>query len=73
MKRIVAAFAVLALLSAPLALAQEKKAEPAKAACCAPACKMEAGKCVTHEKKLCTKDCDKPCCKPVKKEEKKPA
>jgi hypothetical protein len=76
-KKLFAAFAVLAILSAP-AFAEEKKAEPAKpaaAACCMPECKMEKGKCATHEAKKCAKDCAKPCCKMDKKAEepKKPA
>ena len=71
MKKLLAAFAVLAILSAGSAFAEDKKpAEPAKvAACCSPKCDVKDGKCVTHEAKKCAKDCAAPCCKPATKAE----
>lgn len=70
MKKVFAAFAVLALLSAGSVFADEKKAEePTKvAACCSPKCEIKKGKCVTHEAKKCAKDCAAACCKPPKTE-----
>lgn len=69
MKKCLAAFAVLALLSAGTAFAGEKKpAEaPKAAACCSPKCEVKDGKCVTHEAKKCAKDCAAACCKPPAK------
>ena len=71
MKKVLAAFAVFALLTAGTAFADEKKpAEPTKvAACCSPKCEMKDGKCVTHEAKKCAKDCAALCCKPAPKPE----
>ncbi|MCL4810332.1 MAG: hypothetical protein KJ062_21435 [Thermoanaerobaculia bacterium] len=70
MKKLFAAFAVLALLSSATAFAEHPKAaEPAKAACCSSKCEMKDGKCVTHEAKKCAKDCAAACCKPPAKTE----
>ena len=71
MKKLFPAFAILALLTAGAAQAQEKKADPAHKAhaCCTPKCDMKDGKCATHEAKKCPKDCAAPCCKPAKKGE----
>ena len=70
MKKFLAAFAVLALLTAGTAFADDKKAEPTKAAaCCSPKCELKDGKCVTKEAGKCTKDCAQPCCKPKAKSE----
>jgi hypothetical protein len=72
-KKLFAAFAVLAILSAPAFAEDKPKAEAPKAsACCMPECKMDKGKCTTHEAKKCEKDCAKPCCKKAE-EPKKPA
>lgn len=69
MKKLLAAFAVLALLSSATAFAdQPKPAEPAKAACCSPKCDVKDGKCANHEAKKCAKDCAAACCKPPKAE-----
>jgi len=71
MKKLFPAFAVLALLVAGAAYAEDKKADaPAKvAACCTPKCDVKDGKCTTHEAKKCAKDCAAACCKPAKKAE----
>jgi hypothetical protein len=70
MKKLFAAFAVLALLSSATAFADHPKAaEPAKVACCSPKCELKDGKCVTHEAKKCAKDCAAACCKPPAKTE----
>ena len=71
MKKLFPAFAVLALLVAGAAYAEDKKADaPAKvAACCTPKCDVKEGKCTTHEAKKCAKDCAAACCKPAKKSE----
>jgi len=71
MKKLFPAFAVLALLVAGAAYAEDKKADaPAKvAACCTPKCDVKEGKCTTHEAKKCAKDCAAACCKPAKKAE----
>jgi len=71
MKKILAAFAVLALLSTSSAFAEDKKpAEPTKAAaCCSPKCETKDGKCVTKQAGKCAKDCAQPCCKPAAKPE----
>ncbi|MBK9372549.1 MAG: hypothetical protein IPN03_02110 [Holophagales bacterium] len=65
MKNLLAAFAVLLLLSSATAFADHPKAtEPAKVACCSPKCELKDGKCATHEAKKCAKDCAATCCKP---------
>lgn len=71
MRKLFAAFAMLAILAGGTAFADDKKpAEPAKAAaCCSPKCEMKDGKCQTHEAKKCAKDCAAACCKPAKKAE----
>ena len=69
MKKLLAAFAVFALLSAGTVFADEKTVEPAEVACCSPKCEVKDGKCVTHEAKKCAKDCAAPCCKPAPKPE----
>lgn len=70
MKKYLAAFAVLALLSSATAFSDHPKAaEPAKVACCSPKCDVTDGKCATHEAKKCAKDCAALCCKPPAKPE----
>ncbi|HYN43308.1 MAG TPA: hypothetical protein VE129_16140 [Thermoanaerobaculia bacterium] len=71
MKKVLAAFAVFALLSAGTVFADEKKpvAPTVVAACCSPKCDVKDGKCVTHEAKKCAKECASPCCKPAPKPE----
>lgn len=71
MNRLFSAFAVLSLMAAGTAFAQEKKGEhPAKAAaCCSPKCEVKDGKCTLHQSKKCAKDCAAPCCKPARKAE----
>jgi hypothetical protein len=70
MKKLFPAFTLIALMATGAAFADEKKAEPAKAAaCCDPKCDKKEGKCATHEAKKCDKECKAACCKPTKKGE----
>lgn len=71
MKKLIPAFAILALMAAGTAYAEDKKASetPKSAACCAPKCEVKDGKCTAHASKKCAKDCAAACCKPAKKGE----